>query len=72
MRCTLGVVTAKEKLLERAPNWTEEQAKRALQAAEGGGAEDEWGDLSTVHEVTTREKMRRLAEEEQALGHKSW
>lgn len=65
-------MTAKEELLERAPNWTEEQAQRALQAAEGDGAEDEWGDLSTVHEVTTKENMRRLAEEEQALGHKSW
>lgn len=65
-------MTAKEKLLERAPNWTEEQAQRALKAAEGDGTKDEWGDLSTVHEVTTKEKMRRLAEEEQARGHKSW
>lgn len=65
-------MTAKEKLLERAPNWTEEQAQRALRAAEGDGAEDEWGDLSTVHDVNAREKMRHLAEEEQALGHKSW
>lgn len=65
-------MTAKEKLLERAPNWTEEQAQRALQAAEGDGAEDGWGDLSTVHEVATKETMRRLAGEEQALGHKSW
>ena len=28
-------MTAKEKLLERAPRWSEEQAERALLAAEG-------------------------------------
>jgi hypothetical protein len=28
-------MTAKEKLLERAPGWSEEQAERALRAAEG-------------------------------------
>jgi hypothetical protein len=32
---TTGLVTAKEKLLERAPHWSEEQAERALRAAEG-------------------------------------
>ena len=41
-------MTAKEKVLERAPHWTEEQAKRALRAAEGEDAVDEWGDLSKL------------------------
>jgi hypothetical protein len=65
-------VTAKEKVLERAPHWTEEQAERALRAAEGDDAVDEWGDLSKLHEVTTAETMRRLAEEEHAGGHGPW
>jgi hypothetical protein len=65
-------VTAKEKLLERAPHWTEEQAERALRAAEGDDAVDEWGDLSKVHEVSTAETMCRLAEEERAAGHDRW
>jgi hypothetical protein len=65
-------VTAKEKLLERAPHWTEEQAARALRAAEGDEALDEWGDLSKLHEATTAQTMRRLAEQERAAGHKPW
>jgi hypothetical protein len=40
----LLVVTAKEKLLERAPHWSEEQAERALRAAERDDTGDEWGD----------------------------
>jgi hypothetical protein len=35
-------MTAKQKLLERAPNWSEEQAERALRAAEGDETIDEW------------------------------
>lgn len=65
-------MTAKEKLLERAPHWTEEQAVLALRAAEGEGALDEWGDLTELHEVSTAETMRRLAEEERAAGQKPW
>jgi hypothetical protein len=65
-------VTAKEKLLERAPHWSEEQAQRALRAAEGDAAVDEWGGLSKLHEVSTAETMRRLAEEERKAGHKPW
>ena len=66
------LVTAKEKLLERAPHWSEEQAQRALRAAEGDAAVDEWGDLSKLHELSTAETMRRLAEEERKAGHKPW
>lgn len=66
------VMTAKEKLLERAPHWSEDQAERALRAAEGEQAVDEWGDLSTLHEVSSAETMRRLAKEEQVAGHEPW
>ncbi len=65
-------MTAKEKLLQRVPHWTEEQAERALRAAEGGDDLDEWGDLSKLREVSAAETMRRLAEEEQAAGQKPW
>ena len=65
-------MTAKEKLLKRAPHWTEEQAERALRAAEGDDAADEWGDLTRLHEVTTSATMRRLAEEEREAGHDPW
>jgi hypothetical protein len=41
-----AAVTAKEKLLQRAPHWSEEQAERALRAAESDGTLDGWGDLS--------------------------
>jgi hypothetical protein len=65
-------VTAKEKLLQRAPHWSEEQAERALRAAESDGAVDGWGDLSKLHEVSSAETMRRLAKEERAAGHEPW
>lgn len=65
-------MTAKEKLLQRAPHWSEEQAERALRAAESDGAVDGWGDLSQLHEVSSAETMRRLAKEEQAAGHEPW
>jgi len=65
-------MTAKGKLLERAPHWSEEQAERALRAAENDGAVDGWGDLSKLHEVSTAETLRRLAKEEQAAGDEPW
>ncbi len=72
-RCTLlAVMTAKEKLLQRAPHWSEEQAERALRAAENGAAVDEWGNLAVLHEHATAEMMQRLGQEEQAAGHKPW
>lgn len=33
-------MTAKEQVLAEAPSWTEEQAKRALEAARGNGSEN--------------------------------
>jgi hypothetical protein len=65
-------MTAKEKLLQRAPHWSEEQAERALRAAASDDAVDEWGDLSKLHEVSAAETMRRLASEEHAAGHEPW
>ena len=65
-------MTAKERLLERAPDWTEEQAVRALRAVEGDLSVDEWGDLAAVHDISTAETMRRLAAEEQAAGREPW
>ena len=72
-RCTLPLaMTAKERLLQRAPHWSEEQAERALHAAESDDAGDEWGDLSNLDDATSAETMRRLANEEQAAGHAPW
>jgi hypothetical protein len=65
-------MTAKEKLLQRVPDWTEEQAKRALRAAESSDDVDEWGDLSKLREASAAETMRRLVQEEQAAGHEPW
>ena len=64
-------MTAKQKLLQRAPHWSEEQAERALRAAENG-AVDEWGNLAVLREHATAETLQRLAQQEQAAGHESW
>jgi hypothetical protein len=71
-RVPFRLMTAKERLMERAPHWTEEQAARALRAVEGEDSVDEWGDLATLRETSTAETMRRLAEEEHAAGQKPW
>jgi hypothetical protein len=67
-------VTAKEKLLERAAGWSEEQAARAIRAAEGapGDTVDDWGNLSVLHEQSFEETMRRLCEQERAAGREPW
>jgi len=65
-------MTAKEQLLQRAPHWSDEPVERALPAAESDDAADEWGDLSKLHEASTPEMMRRLADDEQAAGHEPW
>jgi hypothetical protein len=43
-RGSLKTMTAKEQLLAEAPQWSEEQAARALRAA-AGATVDEWGSL---------------------------
>jgi hypothetical protein len=67
-------MTAKEKLLEMAPRWSEEQAERALLAAEDrpGSIVDEWGDLDAQTDATTAASMRDLDEEERAAGLQPW
>lgn len=64
---SIGRVTSKEKLLERAPHWTEEQAERALRAAEGDL--DDWGDLRAQTEALAEQAEARLRERERAAGN---
>ena len=66
---SIGRVTAKEKLLERAPHRSQEQAERALRAAEGDV--DDWGDLRAQTQELAEQAERRLREREQAAGE-SW
>lgn len=67
-------MTAKDQLLQEAPGWSEHDAEIALRAVQRKHADgnDEWGELSKVHEVAFGETMERLAEEERAAGHKPW
>jgi hypothetical protein len=68
-------MTAKEQLLQEAPDWSEHDAEialRAVQREHTDGNGDEWGELSKVHGVAFGETMKRLAEEERAAGHKPW
>lgn len=59
-------MTAKEKVLERAPQWSEEQAERALRAAEG--AMDEWGDIRAQTQALAEQAEERLQGRERAAG----
>jgi hypothetical protein len=69
-------VTAKEKVLEMVPRWSEHDAEIALRAVEreheAGDIVDEWGNLSAMRRASTARKMRRLDEEEAAAGHDPW
>jgi hypothetical protein len=62
-------VTAKEKVLERAPHWSEEQAERALRAAEESS--DEWGDIGVQTQALSEQAEERLKARERAAG-KTW
>lgn len=67
-------MTAKEKLLKRVMPLSEagaDEALRLLNASRNEG-EDEWGNLSKVHEVAFGNSMRRLAESERAAGQELW
>jgi hypothetical protein len=69
-------MTAKELLLQEARHWSEDDAKVALRAVEHEHeAErktddiiDEWGNLSAMTRASTARAMRRLGEEEAAVG----
>jgi muramidase (phage lysozyme) len=65
-------MTAKERLLEQAPTWSEEQAQRALLAVEPESTVDAWGNLSAMTDAAAAETMQRLEEEERAAGHEPW
>jgi len=65
-------MTAKEKLLDRVMTLSEAQADEALRLLNARRDEDEWGNLSRVHEVGFGDSMRRLAESERAAGHEPW
>jgi hypothetical protein len=64
-------MTAKERLLEKAPGWTEEQARHALAAATGRIIDD-WGDLEDLTDATTGRVLDDLAAEERAAGFEPW
>jgi hypothetical protein len=69
----MQLVTAKEKLLERAPRWSEEQAARAIRAAEGapGDTVDEWGNLDAWGDAVGKGAFDELDKQEAAIGF-SW
>jgi hypothetical protein len=67
-------MTAKEKLLERVMTLSEAEADEMLRLldARRDKAEDDWGNLSKVHEVAFGDSMRHLAESECTTGHEPW
>ncbi len=67
-------MTAKEKLLQEAPRWSEHDAQIALRAVEREHADDnqdEWGDLDEFSARASTPTLRRLDEQEAAAGF-SW
>ncbi len=72
-------MTAKEMLLQEAAHWSEHDAQVALRAvehehagdSEAGDLIDEWGNLSAMARASSSRAMRRLDEEEAAVGF-SW
>lgn len=62
-------MTAKEKVLELAPRWSEHDAAIALRAVEHGhetGDIDDWGSISKMTGTAATQVMQDLAEEERA------
>lgn len=62
-------MTAKEKMLERAPHWSEEQAERALRAAES--EHDERADWRGQTQALAEQAEDRLRARERVSGD-SW
>jgi hypothetical protein len=56
-------------VLERAPHWSEEQAERALRAAEDSS--DKWGDIGAQTQALSKQAEERLKARERAAG-KTW
>lgn len=67
----LNPMTAKERLLQEAPGWTEEQARQALAAATGRIIDD-WGDLGELTDAAAGRVLDDLAAEERAAGFEPW
>jgi hypothetical protein len=76
-------MTAKEKILQHLPRWSEEQAERALLAAEGSRdvesyrrtpqfEPDGWADLKKVNEAARNTVLKRLDAEEREAGLQPW
>ena len=68
-------MTAKEKLHRLVEELSEQEADSAIElifARQEGGGVDAWGELAKLHEATTAETMRHLAESERVLGHAPW
>lgn len=63
-------MTAKEKVLEFAPSWSEHDAEIALRAVERehetGDIAEEWGSISEMTGAAATQVMQDLAEEERA------
>ena len=72
---TIGNVTAKEKLLERAPNWTEVQAEAALRVVEAqielADHLDDEAKLS-AQEIEAREDRRAEDNAREAIREEPW
>lgn len=64
-------MSAKQRLLQEAPDWTEAQARHALAAATGHIIDD-WGDLGELTDTLARRAMRDLDAEERAAGFEPW
>ena len=59
-------MTAKEQVLAEAPSWTEEQAKRALQAARGNGSENLQAAFSLIGAFRSdRDNLGELASDDE-------
>ena len=68
-------MTAKEKLLERAPAWSEEQAEAALRVAEAQIELAEYFDAEaklTPSELEAREDRRAEANARQMIREEPW
>lgn len=68
-------MTAKEKLHRLVEELSEQEADSAIElivARQESDGIDAWGELAKLHEATTAETMRHLAEQERAVGHTRW
>jgi hypothetical protein len=70
-RSILEPMTAKQRLLQEAPGWTEDQARHALAAATGRII-DNWGDLGKLTDAAAARVLDDLAAEERAAGFEPW